>query len=193
MKKSVLVKNIIVSAFAIEFGLAAFLLSFLAKLQLTNEGGTGTFNNIIWGCTTITSGGYTIPIYEILGVYRVPALSWQVFGLLLILFGSIGSIILAWTIRKPFAKWLIMICTILVLIGSIVQFFAYTAFLRSMVEAVAHANGVYDQAQIDEVYYQAKAQYDSNYPKTAVSVAIGVFGILGAIGMFIPRMIPDKQ
>ena len=193
MKKSTLVRNIIISAFVAELCLGAFLFSFLVDVKMNPSGSEMIFKNVIWGCQTVVADGQAHTIYELFninscGLAVVPAL-----GLFMILFASIGCVLVAWLVKKPFAKWILLGLAAVILAGAIMQFFAYTAWLRATVNEIAKSQGVTDKAQIEEVYNEAKAMFDSYGAKAPMGVVVGVLGILGALGVAIPKMIPEKE
>ena len=194
MKKGTLIRNIITSVCILELCMGAFFLSFLSNLQVDVGGGnTLVFKNIVWGCRQITLNGEAHTLYELLGFNSSGFAVLPGIGLLMILFASIAAAIITWVVKKPFAKWILLGLALVILGGAIMQFFSYSAFIRSMVNQMAKASGVTDKETIKQAYETYKQQFDQSNPKYAVSIVSGVFGILGALGVSIPKLIPEKK
>ena len=193
MKKGTLIRNIIVSVFIVEFCLGAFFLSFLSSLKISNGGDVIIFKNIVWGCTTLTANGQEAAFADFIGVQSSGFAVVPGIGLLLILFASIAAALITWLVKKPFAKWIVVGLAAIILVGAIMQFFTYDAFIRAFVNELAKQAGVYDKATIEEAINSYKQSFAQFNPQTVIATVTGVFGIVGALGVAVPNFIPEKK
>ena len=193
MNKGTLIRNIIISAFVAELCLTAFVLSFQFNLSLSYNGTTLLFKNVVWGCKFVELNGKLYTLKEGLGLNSIGMSVVPAIGLFLILFAAVASVLVAWFLKKPFAKWVLVGLAAIILAGAIMQFFVYSAFIRAFVNELCKENGVTDKEQIKHVYEQYKELFDQYKHTNVMSVVAGVLGILGAIGVAVPKMIPEKN
>lgn len=191
MKKQSLLK-VILSGVVGLFGALAFFLSFGAKLNISYNGETGSYNGIIWGCKSLTEGGKTYQISEmgIPGVDKFQPAVLPLIGLFLILLGVIAAVLVGLLVKKPWAKWVVVACAVVVLTGAVFQFFAYGSFVRAYVDTIAKAEGI---TATDEMYKEAKAQIDVYNPKAIMSTLCGVFGIIAGLAAGVVPFLPEKK
>ena len=195
MKEKLTLRNIILWSGAL-FGLVAFFISFAAKLSLIQAGEQGFYNNIIWGCDSLTVHGVTEPVSKFEGMSGVKHLDPAVVplvGIILILVGAIAAVVVSLFLNKPWTKWVVVGCAAVVLAGSIMQFFAFDGFVRGYVSTIAKLEGETDKAKIEQVVQELKAQFSNYSPKTTVSTIMGILGIAGSLAVGVSQFLPEKK
>ena len=194
MKKGTLIRNIIISAFVIELCIGAFILSFISNLNMRPTSDvTIVCKSIVWGCRTVIYNGEAHTMYETYGIASSGMAALPAAGLFMILFASIACVLVTWFLKKPFAKWILLGLGLIILGGAIMQFFTYQAFIKSLVTNLAKANGITDKETINHYINAYRRMFDDYNSSAPMAVVTGVFGILGAIGVAIPKMIPEKN
>ena len=175
------------------FGVLAFCLSFGAKLNMSYMGQTGYYSTIIWGCKSLNEGGVTHQISEMgLGFDKIQPAVLPLIGLILILVGVIAAVLVLLLVKKPWAKWVVLACAVVIVAGGVFQFFAYTSFLRAYANTVAKAYGITDKETIKQFYDATKEQLDKYNPKATMSILCGVFGIVAGLAAGVVPFLPQK-
>ena len=193
MKKVLTLKNIVLFAGAL-FLLVAFFISFAAKLTAYQGGFTQSYNNIIWGCNSLTLDGVKHPLAELgMGIDKADPAALPLVGVILMILAAIGAILVALLVKKPWAKWVVVGLAVLAITGAIFQFFAMQGFLRGMVNAMARALGVTDKEAIEQEYQSALEGMKELGAKTTVSTLMGVFGIVGGLAVGASQFLPEKK
>ncbi len=185
MKKFLTLKNILICAAAF-VGLVVFFLSFAVQAQLKGTTGGHTMVakivNSVWGATegrTYQDGQFVVAMRLDGGVSILPIL-----GFVFVLLGAIGAVLVAFLVKKPWAKWVVLACGVLALLGGVFQFFggesAYVAYAKS----------------IDATVEQAKAYLADQGIKAnpgALGIILGILSILvgGAFGA--AALLPEKK
>ena len=196
MKKFFNLRNILLLSGALLI-LVAFIMSFFVKMIISYGEDSGAFNNVVWGCRSITaSDGSVRPISDagdmkiksLIGPAVVPLI-----GILLMVIGAVAAVLVGLLVKKPFAKWIVLSCAAVILAGAIMQFFAVDAFCRSYIEALAKDEGMTDKSQIESAikeFTQAMKTYNARTPVATVG---GILGIVGALATVVSPFVPEKQ
>ena len=179
----------------VAFGLAvvAIVLSLFASMKIVAAGTTGIYKNIIWGCKEIEVDGHVIAIKDLIGVERAGIAVIPFIGLILMLLGGVGALLVALLAKKPSAKWIILICGVLILAGAIMQFFILNAFARAMVEASYKQAGITDKEQINQAVKESIENLKKQDPKFVVSTIMGILGCLGGVAAIAGALLPEKK
>ena len=185
MKKYLTLRNVVLCCGALLL-LVAFFISFAAKLKLTESGQEGYYNNIIWGCNSVTSAGKTE------GIGQVQAAPLQLAGLIMIIVGTLGAVVASF-VKKPYAKWIVVGLAVVTLAGSIFQFFAIEGFARALANTAAAEDGITDKAQIEIVYQLCLSELRAGNASAVVSTLMGIFGIVGSLGVCASPFLPEKK
>ena len=193
MKKFFTLRNIVLFAGALLI-LMAFFFTFGAKLTITQDGYSGSYNNIVWGCKDVTTEGARVTIYELMGVNRIQPAVLPCIGAFLMLVGAIGAVVAGLLLKNKVGLIVVIACAVVALAGGVFQFFAYTAFLRAMIMTEFKANNYKPTAEeIKEAFQNIKAGVDSLNPRIGMSIASGIIGILGALAACASRFLPEKK
>lgn len=185
MKKFLTLKNIILFGAAF-VALLAFFLSFAVQARVTGTEHGHTmlikFVNSVWGSTegrTYADGEFVMAMALKGGVYALVLV-----GFILVLVGAIGAVLVALLVKKPFAKWIILCCGVLVLLGGVFQFFggnaAYSAYAK------------YAGCSFDE----AKAYFESQNAKCnpgPLGIILGILSILAGGAFGVAALLPEKK
>ena len=192
MKEKLTLRNIlIVGGFTL--ALATFIMSFFARFTVDMDGTRASYLGIVWGCKYITAPGYDkIPVSEDAGVDRLQPSAILLVGTILIFVGALGAALVALFVNKPFAKWIIVGCAVLVLAGAIMEFFAKSSFVRAMFETMGKA-GNWSKEKVDERYNEAMANISKFNPATGVSTASGILAIFAALAIGVAPFLPEKK
>ena len=192
MKKFLTLKNILVCAGALLL-LVVFFLSFGAKATMVDHGYKMSFNNIIWGCSSMTVDGAKHGVDSVFGAQKAQPAVLQLIGLILVLLAAIGAAVVAFLVKKPWAKWVVLALAVLALAGAIFQFFALQGFARAVTLTQAKAAGITDKETIEQAYQEGvKAMKDEGI-KFVMSTLCGVFGIVGALAIGAGALLPEKK
>ena len=120
MKKFLTLKNILLCG-ACVFALVAFILSFTSGVLLKDGNGiSAMFYNFIWGPKRFSEMGHEAPIpAELL---PMPVATLPLVGALLVIVGAVAAVVIGLLVKKPFAKWIVLACGALVLLGGVFFF-----------------------------------------------------------------------
>ena len=171
----------------------AIVLSFFAGLRVTIAGVSGVYKNVIWGCKEIDSGGHITTVKSIIGVDSIGISVLPVIGLALMLVGGVGALLVALLAKKPSAKWLVLVCGVLILAGAVMQFFILNAFGRAMITTIYKEAGITDQAQIEEAVKEGIENLKKQDPKCVVSTIMGILGCVGGVAAIGGALLPEKK
>lgn len=175
------------------FVVAAIIMSFFAGLKGTSSGITSTFKNIIWGCKEVDVEGTVVSLKSFIGIESAGISVLPFIGLILMLLGGVGGLLVALLAKKPSAKWILLICGVLVLAGAIMQFFAMQAFVRALVTTMYKEAGVTDKAEIEKAVKEGIENVKKQDPKIVMSVIMGILGCLAGVFNAAAGLLPDKK
>ena len=192
MKKFLTLRNIVLCAGALLL-LVAFFLSFGAKATGVEMGMKSAYNNIIWGCDSLTINGETHTLAEIMGFKAAKPAALPLVGLILMLVAALGAVVVALFVKKPWAKWVVLALAVLAVAGAVFQFFAMQGFCRGMVLAIAEKNGVTDKQAIEEAYNTYLQKMKDADVKFTMSTVMGVLGIVGGLAVGASQFLPEKK
>ena len=189
MKKFLTLRNIALFCGALLL-LVAFFISFAASIKIIDGNDYTKFYNVIWGCNKMDTSGHitVLDADEKMGVAVLPFI-----GLWLLLVGALGAILVGLLVKKPFAKWVVVVCAVLALAGAIMQFFIFDQFVRAFIHKMAEDLHVTDKEQIKHAIEQYKEMYGAYKRNEVVSILMGVFGILGGLAIGASQFLPEKK
>ena len=180
--------------FAFVLVAAAIVLSFFAALKADFEGQIGTYKSIIWGCKEVDVNGhiYTIKattsgMVESSGIAILPFV-----GLILMFVGGLGVLLVALFAKKPSAKWVILICGLIIIAGAVMQFFAMRAFARALTTSIGKALGM-SKEEIESQVQSAIENLHKQNPKAVVSIIMGSLGCLAGVSAIGSALLADKK
>ena len=188
MKNFFTLKNIVLLG-AVVFGLVAFFLSFAANLTTTIDGARGTMKNIVWGCNLFVSEGHVeVPPYKI-----GPSVLTMI-GFILILVGILGAAGIGLFLQKPWAKWIVVACAAVALVGSVFTFIYVGPFARAFTDAMFKAQGLHPtQEQYNHMFEQVKEMFKNGDPSCPGCVVAGILGIIAAGAAGASQFLPEKK
>ena len=175
MKKFLTLRNIVLAAGAL-VAIVGFVLTFFAGLKL-NLGVEAEIKSFIYGAKTLVAEGEEYAVKDVLGYEPVIAIV-PFIGALLMVVGAVAACVVGLLVKKPFAKWIVLACGVVVLAGGIMQFFPVEAFTQSYVDGIIKADpsaADYRQELIDEMLEQLKAMEASS----PMAIVCGVLGCVG--------------
>ena len=185
MKKFLTLKNILLCSACI-FALVAFILSFTADVKFVDAEGYGEmFFNFIWGPKKLAEFGngqtQTAPIpAELL---PMPVATLPLVGSLLVFIGAVAAVVVGLLVKKPWAKWVVLGCAVVVLVGGVFFFFIKDGALAQLAKAM----------RVDKEGAQAIIDYYKLKIKSAGAVVGGIMGILSACSLCGAAFVPEKQ
>ena len=191
MKKFLTLRNIVLCCGAL-FLLVAFFLSFAASVKVADGVQDGIFQNVIWGCREVQLPDRVISVGVVFGTEKVGPAVLPFIGIILMLVASIGAVLVTLLVKKPWAKWVVVALAALAIAGAIFQFFIYTQLLRAGVNAAVR-EGMVEKSYADDFYQTLKTQFDKGNPRFAVSVVMGILGILGGLAVGASQLLPEKK
>ncbi len=193
MKKFLTLKNIVLCSGALLL-LVAFFLSFGATAHGDNHGVASSYDNIVWGCNSITYDGVKHPLSELVpGLVRAKPAALQLTGIILMLVAAIGAPLVALLVKKPWAKWIVVGLEVIAVAGAVLQFFALQGFVRGMVNAMAEVMGVTDKAVIEQQYQEFLKNARADGVKITMNIVMGVIGFVGGFAVGASQFLPEKQ
>lgn len=193
MKKFLTLKNIILCSGALLL-LVAFFLSFGATVHGENHGVTSSYNNIVWGCDSITMDGTKHALSELMpGLERAKPAALQLVGIILMLVAAIGAALVALLVKKPWAKWIVVGLAVVAVAGAVFQFFALQGFARGMINAMAEKMGITDKETIEQEYQEFLKTAREQGAKITMNIVMGVLGILGGLAVGASQFLPEKK
>ena len=192
MKKFLTLKNIVIAG-GLTLALAVFVMSFFAKFTIDLDGTRASFIHIVWGSDYLVAPGYDpIPIKTEIGTDRCQPSVALLIGNLLVIVGALAAALVALLVKKPWAKWVVVGCAVLVLAGAVMQFFAIPSFMRAMTETVGKVEGL-SREQINQRYNEIMSDMPKYNPAIGVSIAAGVIGVVAALGIGASQFLPEKK
>ena len=192
MKKFFTLRNIILLAGAFILVLF-FFLSFAGKCVAYVDGYKFSYNLIVWGSNSLTMEGHKVPVSDLgIGVDHFQPSALLLVGFILMLLAAIGAVLVALLVKKPFAKWIIVACAGVALIGAIFQFLAKDSFARAYIGTLAKGAGM-TKEEIREAIAEFKGEMTKAGAKFVLNVLAGVFGIIGAGAIGVSQFLPEKK
>ena len=193
MKKFLTLKNIVLCSGALLL-LVAFFLSFGATAHGTNHGVASSYDNIVWGCNSLTIDGVKHPLSELMpGLVRAKPAALQLTGIILMLVAAIGAALVALLVKKPWAKWIVVGLAVVAVAGAVFQFFALQGFVRGMVNAMAENLGITDKEAIEQEYKEFLKNAREDGVKITMNIVMGVLGIIGGLAVGASQFLPEKK
>ena len=185
MKKFLTLRNVIICSAAL-IGLIVFFLSFAVKAQASGvQGGHQmllVFDNSIWGAKEIHAYQDGQVVTSFAGKGGIAAL--PLIGFILLLVGVLGGALVAFLVNKPYAKWIILGCGALAVLGGVFQFFGG--------EACYSAYAAYDNITIEEskTWFQS---FDAKVGPGALGIVLAILSILVGGGFVASQFVPEKS
>ena len=174
------VKNLLL-CFAILVGVVMISVSAAITLTISTEFGDASLNTIIWGSTTGTLAGTTVPMKTILGIDK---LSGNAFGIMGVIFPLVAALLLFTVFfnkNDKINKIVILTAAAFMLVGGIFQFLIVPGFVGSLV--VAWGSGSESLAE----------NIASSTRLSGGSIACGIITILAALGAGAVPFVPHIQ
>ena len=188
MKEKLNLRNAIIWTCAL-MALLVFLFSFGvgAKLVGTIEGDyiNVTMSHAIWGCRSMggTADGHFVGEINKKAVVSVPAL----IGVILLLLASGGLVAITFLVKEEKTKKiLIFVAAGVILVGSILLFFASEAVWSFLIEYM-HEEGM------DVTREQIKSAYSGTKAYSPGGIFLGILGIFASGGVIASQFIKDIQ
>ena len=185
MKKFLTLRNVIICSAAL-IGLIVFFLSFVVKAEASGvQSGHQmllTVDNSIWGATKINAYQDGQLAQSFAGKGGIAAL--PLIGFILLLVGVLGGALVAFLVNKPYAKWIVLGCGALAVLGGVFQFFGG--------EACYSAYAAYDGTTVE----QAKAwfqTFDAKVGPGALGIVLAILSILVGGGFVASQFVPEKS
>lgn len=178
---------------ALLFVVVAFVLSFFAALQIIQGGLHAEFRSIIWGSREIKIENTVVSMKETFGYDNSGIAPLPFVGLILTILGAAGAIVVLFLTKKPFAKWIVLACGVVVLAGAIMVFFAPSAFARNMAIKQCEVAGITDKDLIQKAIKDAIEDMHNSSPKAPIPVIIGVLGCLAGVATAVSAFLPEKK
>lgn len=183
MKKFLTLKNILICC-GLVFALVAFFLSFAASFTVTVDHVRGQLLHIVWGCDmAIYEGHAQSTPYEV-----GPAVA-LLLGAIFMLVGALGAAVVGLLVKKPWAKWVVVVLALLVLAGAVMQFFFIRSFANAFGKAMAKAEHMDPKTISDQLFKEFK----SGNPSAPIPVVQGILGILAGLGLGAAVLLPEKK
>ena len=185
MKKFLTLKNILLCSAAL-LALAAFILSFLVDVNFVTQGGDGArFFKFIWGPKRLAEFGEgefheaDIPA----ALLPMPTATLPLVGALLVLIGTVAAVVVGLLVKKPFAKWIVLGCGALAVLGGVFFFFFKAGALAQFGK------------MMDITAEQAKQFLEAAGAKikSAGAVVAGILGILAGGACAASALLPEKK
>ena len=193
MKKFLTLRNAVL-CFAATLVLAAFIMSFFVSLDATVEGVKGSYKHILWGCDKAVANGRTTPISD-MGTFsadKLKAMGLPLAGVIMMVIATIGAILVALLVKKPFAKYVVAGLGLVILAGGIMQFWPVESFARSYVYSFKGVEEA-SKANIDYAIEQHIALFKQLNAHAPLAVVMGVFGCLSGVAISVSGFLPEKQ
>ncbi len=178
---------------ALLFVVVAFVLSFFATVQIIQHGNHAEFRSIIWGSREIKIENTVVSMKETFGYESSGIAPLPFVGLILMILGAAGAIVVLFLTKKPFAKWIILACGVVVLAGAIMVFFAPSAFARNMAIKQCEVAGITDKDLIQKAIKDAIEDMRSSSPKYPMVIVMGIMGCLASISIGAGALLPEKK
>lgn len=185
MKKFLTLKNILLCSAAI-FALVAFILSLTANVKYVTDDGYGEqFFNFIWGPKKLAEfgGGAFVEAPVPAEYLPMPVAALPLVGALLVILGAVAAVVVGLLVKKPFAKWIVLACGAVVILGGVFYFF----FRHGAVAQIAKA------MEMTEAKAQEQLALIGLKIKSAGAVVGGIFGILAGGSLVGAALVPEKQ
>ena len=185
MKKFLTLKNILLCSAAL-LALVAFILSFTANVKfVTSEGYGEQFYNFIWGPRKLAEfGGGEFAEAPIPAEFLpMPVAALPLVGALLVFLGAVGALVVALLVKKPFAKWIVLGCGALVVLGGVFFFFFKNGAIKQL-------------AKLMELTEEEAKQAIANVGlkiKSAGAVVAGILGIIAGGACVASALLPEKK
>lgn len=181
MKKFLTLKNVLLCCAAV-LALVAFILSFTASVNLKDGNGVdAALYNFIWGPKRFSEQGSTTDIPS--SMLPMPVAALPLVGALLVVVGVCAAVVSAFLVKKSFAKWIVVGCGALAVIGGVFFFF----FRSGGVAQFAKLMGMSIE-QAESAISAAGIKFSS-----AGAVVAGVLGILAGGSCIASQFLPEKK
>ena len=187
MKKFLTLRNIVLAAGAL-VAIVGFVLTFFADVAYDLGGGYAMeYKGVIYGCSKLVYAGQEFTIAEFTeGVFGIRVEKYGLMvvpfiGALLMVVGAVAACVVGLLVKKPFAKWIVLACGVVVLAGGIMQFFPLEAFADAEVRAVYGAAGVTDEEAIKEAVQNDLEALKEAGAKCTLAIVSGILACVGGV------------
>ena len=181
MKKFLTLKNLLLCGAAV-LVIVAFVLSFTAGVHFKDsDGNHAQLFNFIWGPKRLAEAGHEADIPAAL--LPMPKAVLPLVGSLLALVGVVAAVVIALLVKKPFAKWAVLACGVLAVVGGVFFFL----FRGGAVEQFAKVMGMTVE-QAEQMLEAMKIKVSS-----AGAVVAGILSILAGGLCATSALLPEKK
>ena len=193
MKKYLTLRNAVLCGAAV-LVLAAFIMSFFVSLDAVAEGIKGSYKHILWGCDKAVANGQVTPISEMSTINgdKLKAMGLPIAGLIMMVVGTVGAILVALFLKKPFAKYVVAGLGLVVLAGGIMQFWPVESFARAYVYSFKGIEEA-SQSNIDYAIEQHILLFKEMNAHAPIAVVMGIFGCLSGVVVAASQFLPEKE
>ena len=181
MKKFLTLKNILLCGAAV-FAIVAFVLSFTAGVHFKDDhGNDAMFFNFIWGPKRFGEGGHTDVIPS--SLLPMPVATLPLVGALLVIVGAVAAVVIGLFLDKPIAKWVVLGCGALAIVGGVFFFLFRSAAIAQLAKIMG--------ATIE----QAESVVETQGIKVISAGAIvgGILGILAGGSCVASALLSEKK
>ena len=190
MKKFLTLRNAVLCCAAV-LVLAALIMSFFVSLNATVGGMQASYKHILWGCDILVENGKPINISE-LNTYigkTIKPMILPLIGLIMMVVATIGAILIALLVKKPFAKYIVAGLGLVILASGIMQFWPIESFAYANVTST---KGIQQDQVKDLVEYYIKLYklLDASVP---LAIVMGVLGCLSGVAVAASQFLPEKK
>ena len=193
MKKFLTLRNVVLCCAAV-LVLAAFVMSFFVSINATMMGQTGSYKHILWGCDKAILEGQEITVPE-MGIYTdrtIKAMALPLAGLIMMVVATVGAVLVALFVKKPFAKYVVAGLGLVILAGGIMQFWPLESFARSNVLSMKGIEGASKEEIKEMIEFYVKAFKEAN-ASAPVAIVMGVLGCLSGVAVATSQFLPEKK
>ena len=187
MKEKLTLRNIIILCAAF-VGLLVFCLSFAVKGTMDVEGAHITISNAVWhpAKVVITEHGHVQ--FVTLRNDQIAIFALPLIGAILALVAGAGAVVVALVVKdNKIAKFALLGCALLAVVGGVFMFFVSETILRTVV--MAEAGSLDYLEQMREYVKQAGGTYNGG----ALSYILGALGILAGVAIGVAPFLPEKK
>ena len=190
MKKFLTLRNIVLASGAL-LVVVGFILAYVASFNIELMGYPAEVKGFVFGGSAVVVEGQEYTVKDLLGAQPGILVAPFLGGLFMVL-GAIGACVVGLFVKKPFAKFIVLGCAVLVLAGGIMQFFPVESFSASYSRAYAKEAGITDEAEIQQLINQMTESLKQLGAKAPLSIVGGVLGCVGAVATGVSAFLGKK-
>lgn len=187
MKEKLTLRNIIIVSAAF-LGLLVFCLSFAVKGTIDIEGAHITISNAVWhpAKVVILENGH-VEQYSLRGD-QIAIFALPLIGAILALVAGAGAVVVALFVKdNKIAKFALLGCALLAVVGGVFMFFVGETVLRTVVMAETGSLDLLEKMR--EIVKQSGGGYNGG----ALSYILGALGILAGVAIGVAPFLPEKK